>query len=149
MKPCILVAEDDADDRFLLHNAFSELKISDVVAYVKDGVELIDQLNHRLENDSQNPLPSLILLDLNMPRKNGMQALAEIKADPALRLIPVLIFTTSAASRDIEEAYSLGANSYIVKPSDYAELTDLVKTIRDFWLGSVRLPKRSGCFSPG
>ena len=145
MKPCILVAEDDADDRFLLQNAFSDLKILDTVSFVNDGVELLEQLNHRLADASRNPLPGLILLDLNMPRKDGRQVLAEIKNDPKLRFIPVLVFTTSSASGDIEEAYRLGANSYIVKPNDYAELADLVKIVSDFWLCSAKLPRGSAC----
>ncbi|MDJ1482056.1 response regulator [Cytophagaceae bacterium YF14B1] len=141
MNPYILVADDDADDRFLLQNAFQEEKIPNPVIYFRDGVELVDHL-HKQQND-ESLTPGLIILDLNMPRKDGRQALKEIKSNPEWRFIPVLVFTTSEAEKDIEESYQLGANSYIVKPSDYTKLTDLIRSIRDFWLGSVTLPRRS------
>lgn len=144
MNPYILVADDDADDRFLLENAFKEEKITNAVLYFKDGVELIDHLTRKVtETEEELTIPGLILLDLNMPRKDGRQVLKEIKNNPRLRFIPVLVFTTSEAEKDIEESYQLGANSYIVKPNDYTKLTDLIKAIRDFWLGSVTLPHRS------
>jgi two-component system response regulator len=143
MNPYILVADDDADDRFLLQNAFSEEKITNSVVYFKDGVELIDHLTTKMMEENESQTPGLILLDLNMPRKDGRQVLKEIKNNPGLRFIPVLVFTTSEAEKDIEESYQLGANSYIVKPSDYTKLTDLIKAIRDFWLGSVTLPRKS------
>jgi CheY-like chemotaxis protein len=141
MAPYILVADDDADDRFLLENAFHEEKVTNSVVFFKDGVELIDHLNKKVTEDELQ-IPGLILLDLNMPRKDGRQVLREIKNNPRLRYIPVLVFTTSEAEKDIEESYQLGANSYIVKPNDYTKLTDLIRAIRDFWLGSVTLPQK-------
>ncbi len=141
MAPYILVADDDADDRFLLENAFQEERVTNSVVFFKDGVELIDHLNKKV-TDEELQIPGLILLDLNMPRKDGRQVLREIKNNPRLRYIPVLVFTTSEAEKDIEESYQLGANSYIVKPNDYTKLTDLIRAIRDFWLGSVTLPQK-------
>jgi len=144
MTPYILVADDDADDRFLLQSAFQEEKITNSIFYFKDGVELIDYLTNREEIEEIGfRLPGLILLDLNMPRKDGRQVLKELKNNPEFRFIPVLVFTTSEAEKDIEDSYQLGANSYLVKPSDYTKLTDMIKAIRDFWLGSVTLPRKS------
>ncbi len=140
MHSYILVADDDADDRFLIQNAFNEGEVLNPVRYVKDGVELLSYLQ---QEGTGNQLPGLIILDLNMPRKDGRQVLKEIKNHPYLCMIPVIVLTTSQAENDVCDSYKLGANCYIVKPSDYTRLIDVVKSIRDFWLGFVSLPKNA------
>src|SRR5216683_1403524 len=110
----ILMADDDADDRLMADKALREARLANGLLFVEDGAELMDYLYHRgkYADAAQNPLPGLILLDLNMPRKDGREALAEIKADPLLRRIPVVILTTSKAEEDILRSYDLGVNSY-------------------------------------
>ena len=138
----ILMADDDDDDRFLMEDAMKEVLLGNVIDFVKDGQELLDYL--RREGDYMHlkdlPLPGLILLDLNMPRMSGRQALEEIKSDPSLRMIPVVILTTSKADEDVLSSYNLGSNSYISKPVNFEKLTEVVKVFTDYWLHIVRLP---------
>lgn len=144
----ILMADDDPDDRLLLEDALEEVHLSNNFAFVEDGVELMDYLRRKgdFTNLQGTPLPGLILLDLNMPRKDGRQALKEIKSDSALRRIPVVILTTSKAEEDILRTYDLGANSFIVKPVTFDKLVDIVRQLTDYWFEIVRLPpdKRLG-----
>ena len=138
----ILVADDDADDRQLVAEAFEEAKILNDLRFVEDGVELLDYLHRRGkygEPDS-SPRPGLILLDLNMPRMDGREALGLIKADRNLRSIRVIIMTTSKAEQDIVQSYDLMASSYITKPVRFESLVDVVKTIGKYWLEIVELP---------
>jgi len=138
----ILMADDDPDDRLLLEDALEEVRLNNQFAFVEDGVELMDYL-HRQGNYSHlenSPLPGLILLDLNMPKKDGRQALQEIKSDPKLRCIPIVILTTSKAEEDILRSYDLGANSFIVKPVTFDKLVEIVRQLTDYWFQIVRLP---------
>ena len=123
----ILVAEDDVDDRTLASLAFSELSHPHELEFVQDGQQLIDNLRDKLLN--KKPLPDLVLLDLNMPRKDGRTALKEIKASKDLRQIEVIIFSTSSAQEDVQYTMSLGARNYYVKPSDYTELLQVCRLI--------------------
>jgi len=140
----ILMADDDPDDRLLLEDALEEVRLDNQFAFVKDGVELMDYL-HRQGDYSHlqgTPLPGLILLDLNMPRKDGRQALKEIKADSDLRRIPIVILTTSKAEEDILRTYDLGANSFIVKPVTFDKLVAIVRQLTNYWFKIVRLPEQ-------
>lgn len=140
-QPFILMAEDDADDRLLVQDAFSEAQCKAQLRFASDGEDLMDQLLSRgkyVEKDS--PRPDLILLDLNMPRKDGREALAEIRRHPDLRRIPVVVFTTSKADTDIARIYELGANSFITKPAAFDALVYAVKTISEYWFEVVVLP---------
>ena len=130
----ILVAEDDADDRLLIQEAFDESRIDNPVFFVKDGEELMDYLYRRGDFASLNdaPLPGLVLLDLNMPRKDGVSALQEIRADPDLQLIPVVALTTSNSDDDIKRTYGAGATSFVTKPASFQALSDIVKVLREF-----------------
>jgi CheY-like chemotaxis protein len=137
----ILVAEDDPDDQLLTRDALEESRITNTVCFVNDGQELLDYLRHAGRYAEHPPVrPDLILLDLNMPRKDGREALAEIKADPALRSIPVVILTTSKAHEEIQRAYDLGANSFIVKPVSFEGLVNAVRVVAQYWFTIVRLP---------
>ncbi len=138
----LLMADDDADDCMLMKNAIREIFRSDNFHCLPDGQELMDYLNRRgaYQDPAEFPLPDLILLDLNMPRKDGFKALQEIKENPDLRCIPVVIYTTSRAQEQIELSYSLGANSYIVKPMTFEDLVKCLKCMADYWFTVVRLP---------
>ncbi len=139
----ILLADDDEDDCYLIKEAFEENCISNDLHIVNDGEDLMDYLNHRGDFSKINsfPKPDLILLDLNMPRKNGKEALAEIKQDPELRKIPVVVLTTSEADEDIIKTYDLGVNSFITKPVSFDGLVEVIKTIGKYWFQIVKLPK--------
>ncbi len=137
----ILLAEDDPDDRVLLRDALAEGRLVNELRCVEDGEELMDYLQHRGRYEGESaPRPGLILLDLNMPRKDGREALKEIKADPALRQIPVVVLTTSKAEEDIYRSYDLGANSFVTKPVTFQSLVDLMRTLGRYWLEIVELP---------
>ena len=143
----ILLADDDPDDRMLTRDAFEESRIRNVLETVEDGEELMDYLLHRgnYAGDSARPHPSLILLDLNMPRKDGREALREIKSCPELKNIPVVVLTTSKAEEDIFRTYDLGVNSFIIKPVTFDGMVDVVKTIGKYWFEIVELPpERNG-----
>ncbi len=138
----ILMADDDPDDRMLAEEALSENKLANDLHFVEDGVELMDYLHQRGKFTAENaPEPGLILLDLNMPKKDGREALAEIKADPVLRRIPVIVLTTSKADEDIVRSYDLGVSSFITKPVTFEGLVDVTRAIGDYWFGIVVLPK--------
>ncbi|BAZ37861.1 response regulator receiver protein [Calothrix sp. NIES-4101] len=138
----ILLADDDEDDCMLAREALAESQLSSELCVVKDGEELLDYLYHRGEyaNPDNYPRPSLILLDLNMPKKDGCEALKEIKNDPKLRQIPVIVLTTSKAEEDISRTYHLGANSFIIKPMNFLSLVKVMQTIAKYWLEIVELP---------
>jgi CheY-like chemotaxis protein len=138
----ILLADDDPDDRLLTAEAFVEARLANRLHTVEDGVELMDFL-HRRHPYTHTPRPGLILLDLNMPRKDGRQALAEIKNDPDLAHIPVVVLTTSAEEEDILRTYGLGANSYITKPVTFEGLVHAVGVLGQYWFSLVDLPAES------
>lgn len=139
----ILMADDDPDDRQLTREAFHEAKLANVLRFVEDGVELLDYMYRRgkFADPALSPRPSLLLLDLNMPRKDGREALQELKADPAFRALRVIILTTSKAEEDILRSYSLSAASYITKPVTFAGLVDIVRTLGHYWFEIVELPE--------
>ncbi len=138
----ILMADDDEDDCMLAHEALIESRLANDLHFVKDGEELMDYLYHRGQYaaPSSAPRPGLILLDLNMPRKDGREALIQIKNDPNLRQIPVVVLTTSKAEEDIYRSYDLGANSFITKPVTFASLVEVIRTIGKYWFEIVELP---------
>jgi CheY-like chemotaxis protein len=140
----ILMADDDEDDRLMAKEAFEEAKLINAFRTVEDGEELLDYLNHRgkFSDPTVSPRPGLILLDLNMPRKDGREALKELKADPQLRQIPVVVLTTSKAEEDILRTYDLGVNSFIVKPVTFDQLVEIVKTLTRYWFEIVELPRQ-------
>jgi len=139
----ILLADDDPDDRQLTRDAFAENRLVNELHFVEDGEELMDYLRRRgrYRNLNGEPLPGLILLDLNMPRKDGREALKEIKADPELRRLPIVVLTTSKAEEDILRSYDLGVNSYITKPVTFKSLVELVKVLGQYWFEVVKLPQ--------
>jgi CheY-like chemotaxis protein len=139
----ILLADDDPDDRMLTRLALEESRLSNELREVIDGEDLLDYLRKRgrYAGPGLAPRPGLILLDLNMPRKNGREALVEIKADPSLRCIPVVILTTSRAERDISGTYQLGANSFISKPVTFEGLVDVMKALGRYWFQLVERPR--------
>jgi two-component system response regulator len=138
----ILMADDDADDRLMTKEAFEESRLANDLRFVEDGEELIDYLKRRgkYADPASSPRPGLILLDLNMPRKDGREALAELKADPELKRIRVIIMTTSKAEEDILRTYNLSAASYITKPVTFDGLVDVIRTLGKYWLEIVELP---------
>jgi CheY-like chemotaxis protein len=145
----ILMADDDPDDRLLVKDALAECHpqcdIDEVLVCVPDGEVLMDYLLRRGPHTEPNtsPRPDLILLDLNMPRKDGREALREIRAHPELRHIPVVVFTTSKADTDIALIYNLGANSFITKPVAYQALVNSLSILTQYWLGIVELPSNT------
>jgi two-component system response regulator len=142
MSAPILLAEDDPDDRFLLINAVRRSNLPVPVQVVGNGEELMDYLHRRgaYAGPGVAPRPSLILLDLNMPRKDGREALREIKSTPDLRPIPVVVLTTSRSQQDIDQSYDLGVNAFLSKPNSIDDLTNAVQILHDFWFRTVRLP---------
>ena len=138
----ILLVEDNMRDVRLAVEALKDSKVRNNLYCVKDGVEAMDFLYRRKEYAGAPP-PDLILLDLNLPRKDGREVLAEIKEDPKLRLIPVVVLTTSEAERDLVRTYGLHANAYVVKPIDLDRFVEVVQAIKDFWLTIVKLPPKS------
>ncbi|WP_337886274.1 response regulator [Fischerella thermalis] len=138
----ILMADDDEDDCMLVREALAESRLTIELRMVRDGEELMDYLyrHGRYADANISPRPGLILLDLNMPKKDGREALREIKNDPELRTIPVVVLTTSKAEEDIYRTYNLGANSFIIKPVTFAALVEVMKTIGKYWFEIVELP---------
>src|SRR2546422_4788393 len=149
----ILMADDDPDDRLLAQDALTECHLQSEIQFVENGEELLDYLRRRgkyaqpqegrtdaASGPVSAPRPSLILLDLNMPRKDGREALREIKTDPDLRRIPVIVLTTSKADTDISKIYELGANSFISKPVTFDSLVNVMKIVVNYWLEIVELP---------
>lgn len=138
----ILIADDDADDRYMTREALEENRLANEIRFVVDGEDLMDylQLRGKYSDPQSAPRPGLILLDLNMPKKDGREALAEIKADPDLRQIPVVVLTTSKAHEDILRTYDLGVNSFITKPVSFTALTEVMKALAKYWFEIVELP---------
>lgn len=135
----ILMIEDSLADVLITREAFEQARLANALHVVEDGVQAMKFLR-REENFASSPRPDLILLDLNLPRKNGHEVLAEIKADPELRSIPVIVLTTSQAEQDILEAYDQHANCYIVKPVGFENFMKAVQSIQRFWFSLVTLP---------
>lgn len=138
----ILMADDDDDDVLLTRRALAEARVANRFERVRDGEELMDYLGRRqgFEDPTTSPEPTLILLDLNMPRKDGRQALREIKADPGLRHIPVIVLTTSGADEDVVCSYDLGVNSFVTKPVGFQKLVAALGVIGRYWFEIVALP---------
>ena len=138
----ILMADDDADDRMFAKDALEEARLANDIHFVEDGEELMDYLRHQGKFAELNgfPKPGLILLDLNIPRKDGREALKEIKEDDELKRIPVVVLTTSKAQEDIYRTYDLGVSSYITKPVSFEGLVDIMKTLSKYWFEIVTLP---------
>ncbi|GAA4301862.1 response regulator [Nibribacter koreensis] len=139
----ILIAEDDAEDRMLVKEALDESRLMNNIQFVENGEELMDYLHNRGKFSDKNeyPTPGLILLDLNMPKKDGREALKEIKSDDHLRVIPVVVLTTSKAEEDVLRTYDLGVSSFITKPVTFAGLVDVMQTLSKYWFQIVELPK--------
>ncbi|MFH1700652.1 MAG: response regulator [Candidatus Zixiibacteriota bacterium] len=138
----ILLAEDDPDDALMAREALEDNRLCNELVIVEDGEQLMNYLNCRNEFSDRSPdnLPGLILLDLNMPKKDGREALKEIKSNPKLRLIPIVVLTTSKAEEDILRTYDLGVNSFITKPVSFESLVDIMKTLSRYWFEIVDLP---------
>lgn len=138
----IAVADDDADDRMLIEEALEESRLANPVDFCVDGIDLLEYLRREGKWESMKgvPLPGLILLDLNMPRMDGRKALSELKGDPKLRRIPIVVLTTSKAEEDIVRTYDLGVNSFISKPVTFDGLAEVVATLQHYWLEIVALP---------
>ncbi|MDY6981875.1 MAG: response regulator [Pseudomonadota bacterium] len=140
----ILMADDDEDDRLLTRDALTESRVLNDFHCVADGIELMKYLRREglYKDEELYPAPSLILLDLNMPRLDGRGALEQLKSDPRLRSIPVIILTTSKAEEDMMRAYDLGAASYITKPVTFDKLVELMRSLGRYWVEFVELPNR-------
>ncbi len=138
----ILMADDDADDRQLTREALEDARLINDIRFVENGEELLDYLRRqgKYAPPAEAPRPGLILLDLNMPRKDGREVLKDIKQDPDLRTIPVVVLTTSKSDEDIYRSYDLGVNSYIVKPVTFEALVDILQTLEKYWFEIVELP---------
>jgi CheY-like chemotaxis protein len=141
----VLVADDDDDDRGYIRKAWEKSRAANDLRFVEDGEELTEYLNHsgRYSDPASAPRPAVILLDLNMPKKDGREVLREIKADPELRRIPVIVLTTSKADEDICRSYDLGANSFITKPVTFGALVDVLQVLGKYWIEIVDLPPES------
>jgi len=142
----ILMADDDADDRQLTREALEDARLVNDMRFVEHGEELLEYLRRqgKYSPPADAPRPGLILLDLNMPRKDGREVLKEIKQDPDLRTIPVVVLTTSKSDEDIYRSYDLGVNSYIVKPVTFEALVDVLVTLEKYWFEIVELPPKQG-----
>jgi CheY-like chemotaxis protein len=138
----ILMADDDADDRLLARLALERQGLHGVLRTVDDGEELMDYLRRRgpYADPAASPRPSVVLLDLNMPRMDGREALREIKADPALRQIPVVVLTTSQSQAEVFRSYDLGANSFVTKPVSFDALVEVMQSLGMYWFQTVALP---------
>ena len=138
----IVMADDDAEDRRLTKDALEESRLANDLRFVENGEELLLYLRHegKYSAETESPRPGLILLDLNMPRMDGRTALAEIKKNPELRQIPVVILTSSKEDEDVYRSYDLGVNSYIVKPVTFEALVDILQTLEKYWFEIVELP---------
>lgn len=141
----ILMADDDEEDRELTREAMTDARLANQMRFVGDGQELLDYLRREgaYADGADAPEPGIILLDLNMPKKDGREALAEIKADPALRHIPVVVLTTSKAEEDVIRTYDLGVNSFITKPVTFAGLVEVLRVWSRYWIEIVELPLRA------
>jgi CheY-like chemotaxis protein len=140
----ILLAEDDEDDRYLISEALDESGSENQLFVVENGELLLDYLKSRgrYSDKSEYPRPEVILLDLNMPLMDGREALAEIKEDPELKRIPIIVLTTSQADKDINATYDLGITGFITKPMDFEDLVSIMRSLGNYWFKSVRLPTK-------
>jgi CheY-like chemotaxis protein len=138
----VLLVEDDPGDVMLIREAFADHKVGNVLSTVSDGVEAMKFIRGEGEYAGVER-PDLVLLDLNLPRKSGAEVLAEIKGDPELSMIPVIVLTTSEAEEDVLRSYKLHANAYVTKPVDFDRFKAIVQQIDDFFIGIVKLPPRS------
>lgn len=140
----LLMAEDDEDDRMFAEEALEESKLANELYTVENGEELVDYMrgNGEYADRDAYPLPDLILLDLNMPKLDGREALQEIKDDPGLRQVPVVVLTTSQAEEDIYKTYDMGVSSYITKPVTFEDLVEIMKVLGQYWFEIVKLPQR-------
>ena len=138
----ILVADDDPDDRMLIKDAFEEARLNNELHFVENGEQLLQYLRREGEyaNMAGEPYPGIILLDLNMPKKDGREALREMKADAELKRIPVVVLSTSRAEEDIIRTYGLGVSSFITKPVTFEGLVDVVRALSDYWIEIVTFP---------
>ena len=145
MRPAIpiLIADDDPDDCLMIREAFRECRLDTPLYFVHDGEMLLDYLRRTppYQDAQQHPWPGLILLDLNMPRMDGREALQAIKQDPKLRSIPVVIFSTSSSADDILHSYQMGSNAFISKPSSFSNLVSVIRSLHHYWLEVVALPQ--------
>lgn len=144
VKPIVIVyADDDPEDRMLAKDALEESRLANELHFVEDGEELMDYLQNKgaYEDSRKYPTPGLILLDLNMPKKDGREAIKEIKEIPKLRPIPIVVLTTTNAEEDIVKTYGLGVSSFITKPVTFEGLVDIMKALGRYWFEIVELPK--------
>lgn len=140
-QPLIVIAEDDVDDQFLFQTAFEENGFMLQIEFVNNGVELVSYLDSCKKSSGDHiHFPSLIILDLNMPKKDGREVLKEIKNHPTYKTIPVIVFTTTKNEMEVRRCYELGANSYIVKPVSFDGLLNVIREIKNFWFNTVVLP---------
>ncbi len=146
----VLLAEDDEDHVHLIRRAFEQAPIQDPLFVVSDGDEAVQYLQGvgRYSKREEFPLPALMLLDLNMPRRNGFEVLEWIRAHPTLRALRVVVLATSSDLRDVNRAYQLGANSFLVKPGDFTQVISLVKAMQSYWLETVRCPESERAGQP-
>jgi CheY-like chemotaxis protein len=141
-KVVILIADDDDDDRVLMQQALLSTAFDGVIKFVEDGEQLIQYLDAcQQKSPDAPPTPALLLLDLNMPIVNGLEALRYIKSSEQLRHLPVVMLTTSSAEQDIKESYTLGAASFVTKPITFTQLVDMMNSLQSYWLKTVRLPR--------
>lgn len=139
--PFILIAEDDADDRFLLQTAFEENGYRERIEFVENGLDLVEYLMQiKTRSGTEKSYPGFILLDLNMPKKDGRLALKEVKQHPEFRKIPVIVFTTTKNENEVKRCYELGANTYVVKPSSFEALLRVVEDLRSYWFRTALVP---------
>ncbi|WP_295125897.1 response regulator [uncultured Chitinophaga sp.] len=145
-KKCILIADDDVDDREMIKAAFDESGLVYPLCFVENGEELVQFLKRKgkYADDLKYPFPHIVLLDLNMPKKDGREALKEIKTDSELRTLPVVVLTTSTEENDILKSYELGVNSYVIKPVTYKGLVEFTKVFQRYWLHISELPYING-----
>lgn len=139
----IMITDDDPDDRLLAKEAFAENKLENTLVFTEDGEDLMNYLNGRGKYEGMEiAIPDLILLDLNMPRKDGREVLMELKKDPQLKRIPVVVLTTSKSDEDIVNSYDLGVNSFITKPVTFESLVDAIRNMGNYWFKLVSLPNQ-------
>ena len=138
----ILIADDDEEDRMLVKEALEENKLMNILQFAENGEDLMNYLHNKdkYQDKKKYPRPGLILLDLNMPKKDGREALKEIKEDPELKMIPIVILTTSKAEEDIFKTYNLGVSSFITKPVTFSSLVEIMRTLSKYWFEIVELP---------
>lgn len=136
----ILIAEDDSDDRFLLQAAFEENGFRDKLMFVENGVEVLEHLDNIVRKKNDWCYPRFVLLDLNMPKKDGREVLKELKQHPELKKIPVVIFSTTNNEQEMRRCYELGANSYITKPNSFENLLKTVTALRSYWTHTASIP---------